>query len=123
MLSRFSRVRLFATHAPLSMRFSRQEYWSGFPYPFPGDLPNPKIKPASFASPALAGGFFTTSARPRPHTQQDFPAELGLPRACPKEGRGSYGKLVSGVSPFPGGVAHRGVSFQPVSALPDLRLH
>ena len=62
MLSRFSRVRLFATHAPLSMRFSRQEYWSGFPYPSPGALPNPKIKPASFASPALAGGFFTTSS-------------------------------------------------------------
>ena len=62
MLRSFSRVRLFATHAPLSMRFSRQEYWSGFPYPSPGALPNPKIKPASFASPALAGGFFTTSS-------------------------------------------------------------
>ena len=39
------------------MGFPRQEYWSGFPFPSPGDLPNPGIKPAS---PALAGGFFTT---------------------------------------------------------------
>ena len=62
MLSRFSRVRLFATHAPLSMRFSRQEYWSGLPCPSPGDLPNPMIKPSSSVSPELAGGFFTTSA-------------------------------------------------------------
>ncbi|ELR59872.1 hypothetical protein M91_19863, partial [Bos mutus] len=48
--------------APLSMGFSRQEYWSGLPYPPPGDLPNPRIKPMSLMSPALAGGFFTTSA-------------------------------------------------------------
>ena len=42
--------------------FSRQEYWSGFPDPPPGDLPDPGIEPTSFMSPALAGGFFTTSA-------------------------------------------------------------
>ena len=58
-----SHVRLFATpwtvacQAPLSMGFSRQEYWSGLPFTSPGDLPNSVIKPAS---PALAGGFFTT---------------------------------------------------------------
>ena len=40
----------------------RQEYWSGVQFPTPRDLPNPGIKPASLASPALAGGFFTTSA-------------------------------------------------------------
>ena len=39
-----------------------QEYWSGLPLPGPGDHPNPGIEPASLASPALAGGFFTTSA-------------------------------------------------------------
>ena len=44
------------------MGFSRQEYWSGLPYPSPGDLPYPGIKPMSVASLALAGGFFTTSA-------------------------------------------------------------
>ena len=47
---------------PLSMEFSRQEYWSGLPFPTPGDLPGPEIKPASLASPALASKFFTTSA-------------------------------------------------------------
>ena len=51
-----------ARQTPLSMRFSRQESWSGLPFPSPGDLPNPGIEPASLLSPALAGGFFTTSA-------------------------------------------------------------
>ena len=56
-------VQLFATPwtvAPLSMGFSRQEYWSGLPFPSPGGLPNPGIKLESPGSPALAGGFFTT---------------------------------------------------------------
>ena len=53
---------IVACQAPLSMVFSRQEYWSGLPYPPPGDLPNLGIKPASLMSPALTGGFFTTSA-------------------------------------------------------------
>ena len=43
-----------------SMRFSRQEYWSGLPGPPPGDLPDPGIEPASLMSPALAGRFFNT---------------------------------------------------------------
>jgi len=42
--------------------FPRQEYWRGFPFPIPGDLPDPRIKVRSLMSPALAGGFFTTSA-------------------------------------------------------------
>ena len=50
-----------ARQAPLSMGFSRQE-WSGLPRPPPGDLPDPGIEPTSLLSPALAGGFFTTSA-------------------------------------------------------------
>ena len=41
---------------------SQQEYWSGLPFPSPGDLPDPGIKPASPVSPALAGRFFTTNA-------------------------------------------------------------
>ena len=49
-----------ACQAPLSMEFSRQEYWNGLPCPPPGDLPDPRIKTTSLASPALAGGFFTT---------------------------------------------------------------
>ena len=44
------------------MGFSRQVYWSQLPGPSPGDLPDPGIKPTSLTSPALAGGFFTTSA-------------------------------------------------------------
>ena len=62
-----SHVQLFATpwtvahQAPLSMGFSRQEYWSGLLCPLPGDLPDPGIEPMSFMSPALAGRFFTTS--------------------------------------------------------------
>ena len=44
------------------MGFPMQEYWSGLPFPTPRDLPNPWIKPMSLESPALAGGFFTTSA-------------------------------------------------------------
>ena len=63
-----SRVWLFATpwtvayQVPLSMGFSRQEYWSGLPFPSPGDLSNPGIGPGSLRTPALAGGFFTTRA-------------------------------------------------------------
>ena len=47
---------------PVSMGFSRPEYWSGLPCPPPGDLPNPEVDPMSRVSPALAGRFFTTSA-------------------------------------------------------------
>ena len=50
----------FACQTPLSMRFSRQEYWSGLPFPTPRDLPDLEIKPASLESPALAGEFSTT---------------------------------------------------------------
>ena len=71
-LSCFSCVRLFSTpwtvacQVPLSTEFSRQ-YWSGLPCPSPGDVPNPGIKPASLMTPALAGGFFTTSATGKPY--------------------------------------------------------
>ena len=51
-----------AHQAPLSMGFSRQEYWSGFQCSPPGNLPNSGIKPTSLMSPTLAGRFFTTSA-------------------------------------------------------------
>ena len=49
--------------APLSMGFPRQEYWSGLPFPSPGDLPDPGIEPLSLA---LAGGFFTTEPPEKP---------------------------------------------------------
>ena len=53
-----------ALQAPLSIGFPRQEYWSGLPFPSPGDLPDPGIEPAS---PALAGGFFTLGATKKAH--------------------------------------------------------
>ena len=64
----FSRAQLYGTpwtvacQAPLSIGFSRHEYWSGLPWSYPGDLPNLGIEPESLASPALAGGFFITRA-------------------------------------------------------------
>ena len=68
-LSRFSRLRLFAApwtvarQAPPSTEFSRQGYWSGLPFSSPGDIPDPGIEPAS---PALAGRFFTTAVPGKP---------------------------------------------------------
>ena len=59
-------ARLFATpwtvvhQLPLSMGFSRQEYWSRLPFPSLGDLPDPGIESASLVSPALEGGFYDT---------------------------------------------------------------
>ena len=77
-----SRVRLFVTpwtvahQAPLSMGFSRQEHWSGLPFPSPGGLPSPGIEPAS---PALAGGFFTSEPPGKP-----LEAVLVVPRPVPR---------------------------------------
>ena len=62
-----SHVQLCATpwtvahQPPLSMGFSKREYWSGVPCPPLGDLPDPGIEPVSLTSPTLSGGFFTTS--------------------------------------------------------------
>ena len=51
-----------ACQAPLSMEFSRQEYWSGLLFPTPGDLLDPEIESAALGPPALTGGFFTTAS-------------------------------------------------------------
>ena len=65
-----SRVQFFATlwtvadQASQSMGFSRQEYWSGLPFPFPGDLPNPGIEPRS---PALQADALTSEPPEKPH--------------------------------------------------------
>ena len=67
-----SHVQLFATpwtvapQSPLSMVFSRQEYWSELPFPSLGNLPDPGIKPESLGSPAMAGRFFTTEQPGKP---------------------------------------------------------
>ena len=79
MLSRFSHVWLFAIlwtvdcQVPLSIGFSRQEYWSGLPCPPARDLPIPGIEPAYLRSPALAGGFFTTAAAAAAKSLQSCP--------------------------------------------------
>ena len=67
LLSGFSRLTLVTLQtvvcqAPLTMGFSRQEYWNGLPCPPPGDLPDPGIETTSLTPPALADGFFTNSA-------------------------------------------------------------
>ena len=54
-------LRAVDCQAPLSMGFFRQEYWSGLLHPPLGDLPNPGMESVSLTSPAMAGGFFTTS--------------------------------------------------------------
>ena len=70
-------IQLFATlwtgghQAPLSMGFSRQEYWTGLPFPTPGDLPDPGIEPAS---PALAGRFSLTALPGEPGYQAEVTA-------------------------------------------------
>ena len=58
----FAALCTIAHQAPLSMGFSRQDYWNGLPFPPPGDLPDPGIEPVSSA---LAGGFFTTEPTER----------------------------------------------------------
>ena len=61
--------------APLSMGFPRQEYWSGLPFPPPGDLPDPGIEPVS---PALAGRFFTPEPPEKPYDRVDGTILVGF---------------------------------------------
>ena len=86
MLSHFSFVGLFGTlwtvadQDPLSMGFSRQEYWNWLPFPPPGDLPDPGDQRSSPVSPALAGRFFTTAPPGKPFiwydTNHSLPSEI-----------------------------------------------
>ena len=72
MLSRFSLVQLFAIprtvafQAPLSLEFSRQEYWFKMPFPSPGDLPDPEIEPRS---PTLQADALTSEPPGKPDTE------------------------------------------------------
>ena len=78
-------VRLFAAPstvahlAPLSMEFSRQEYWSGLPFPFPADLPGSEMQ---LISPALSGRFFTTALPGKPDPWKE---EKKLARTLPEQ--------------------------------------
>ena len=64
----FATPQTVACQAHLSTDFSRKAYWNRLLFPPPGDLPGPGIKPASLASPALAGGFFTYICSSISHT-------------------------------------------------------
>ena len=88
-----SRVQLFATpwtvalQAPLSMGFSRQEYWSGLPFPSPGDLPDPGIEPRS---PALQADTLTSEPPGKPislchsyHSVRHYTLPLEFCLCCP----------------------------------------
>ena len=114
MLSHFSHVRLSETlwtithQVPLSMGFSQQECWSGLPFPSPGDLPDPGVDPVSLMSPALAGGFFTTSATWEPHYRGVAETQTVHPM-CSTTSSATYQphnlrKLLSHVFPSLGGV-------------------
>ena len=84
-----------AHQAPLSLQFSRQEYWSGLPFPPPRDLPDPGIKPTSPTAPALAGMSFTTESHGKP---------LGAGGSDCKESAGNAGDpgSIPGLRKYPG---------------------
>ena len=89
-------ARLFATPCTvvacqaLSMGFSRREYWSGLPFPPPGDLPNPGSEPMSSVSPALTGKFFTTELLRKPTNMltNSLISDYRLKQTAGREGRG-----------------------------------
>ena len=85
-----------AHQVSVSMEFSRQEYWSGLPLSSPGDLPDPGIEPAFLASPALAGGFFTTEPSGKPCFSVYNPKILPLYR-CRGVNRQSYTLELTGL--------------------------
>ena len=120
MLSRFSRVQLSVTlwttafQAPLSMGFSRQEYWNGLPCPPPGDLPDSGIEPVSCIS-CIAGGFLTAKDPQNSKLVSRFGwlylLETTLTKArqesnCESRGEGEL-KHSSEVSPLPSSPAPR----------------
>ena len=76
----FATSQTVARQTPLSVGFSRQEYWSGLPFPTIGDLPNPEIETMSLASPALVGGFFTIEPSGKPLNVFQFSS---VAQSCP----------------------------------------
>ena len=69
-----------ACQAPLSLGFSRQEYWSGLPHPPPGDFPDPGIEPVSSASPRLQTGSLPTKPLRKPFLKNQFSSVQSLSR-------------------------------------------
>ena len=91
-----------ASQVPQSPEFSRQEYWSGLPFPPPGDLPRPGTEPLSLAFPALASRFFTTAPPGKPINFYKWFSMmlLSLSRNRPKIGK-IYGERASQAWPRP----------------------
>ena len=102
-LKSLSRVRLFATpwtiahKAPPSMGFSRQDYWGGLPFPFPGDLPNPGIEPGS---PALQAVALTSEAPGIEDGGSGLCAETVHPTLLPEPEQHSCAHLARILPPF-----------------------
>ena len=67
------------------MEIFRQEYWGRLPFPPPGDLPDPETEPESPATPALAGGFFTTEQPGKPLNVDQGKTSLSRGEACESE--------------------------------------
>ena len=72
MYDSFVNPRTVACQVPLSMEFSRQEYWSELAFPTPGYLLDTGIEPVSPASPAVAGRFFITDSPGKPHIKDTY---------------------------------------------------
>ena len=90
-LSYIALLNYIAQQAPLSMGFSRQEYWSGQPFPSPGDLPDPEIEPVS---PALAGVFFATEPPGKPTERLIRHSLCVLKELCDRSGsQATYSKM------------------------------
>ena len=90
MLNHFSCVWPFVTpwtvacQAPLSMRFSRQEYWSGLPWLPPGDLPDPGIEPASLLPPTLVEGSLAPVGKPPSSAKEYYSVQFSsVTQSCP----------------------------------------
>ena len=75
----------YSLQAPLSMKISKQGYWSGLPFPTPGDLPNPGIEPTYPTAPAATGRFFTTEPPGKPMGSVVTPKSICCTRASESE--------------------------------------
>ena len=114
--SPFSRVQLFGTpwtiarQAPLSITFPRQQYWNGLPFSPPEDLPDLGLKPIFLMSPALVGGFFTTSATWNSLAQHPA-TRITISELCLKE-MGTHCSILAWKIPWteePGGLQSMGL--------------
>ena len=106
-----------AYQAPLSVEFSRQGYRGGLPFSAPRDLPNPEMELRSLTSPALAGGFFTTSATWEAYTVLCFVAQ-SCPTLCNPVDCSPSGSSVHGDTPG----KNTRVSCPPPGDLPNPRI-